>query len=620
MNQYKVNRNGNSSTRKQNNFECASCRSSKKNRIYSCAARTAQQRVIRNFQREQIKAVKNYFDHYKTFKFHLRLSQLLRRVARNEMASSTNQEQHQQSAAAAASNSGQHNLTMQQQQQQQHELLKLIAQHFHNQFYQLGGVARNSISASNQLTTGSNQKLHHQNLNYHHHHHQQQQQHYQEESLNYTTGNTNNTSIHLAAPSIAESQLDLATAAAISNAQQSSNPLNLYSAMNHDLNLFSALGLNLTNNQLVLSLQQQSLIQAAAAARQYEMAKTEAVAAAASVAAAAAATTTNTSATSAEPQSRIRHQKNDITTSIKSLQEREDNHQDEGKARQLKFSIKTILGRGSPQPGAIRMQEQVQEAANNLQQQQHQTLSERLSNKCSAKQDSNKLIKSQTEIDEQLQQIPRGSDYDATESYSDSSSINNSTPNPQTSANILFNQTFSSDHHRATQLNSPSLMTNNLAHQTIKFHQQSGNQNNHAQHQTNHHHPLPFLAGSTAFPWTVAARGKPRRGMMRRAVFSDSQRVGLEKRFQVQKYISKPDRKKLAEKLGLRDSQVKIWFQNRRMKWRNSKERELLSAGGSREQTLPTRNNPNPDLSDVGETLKRLTTTSNGASNVSFNK
>ena len=44
--------------------------------------------------------------------------------------------------------------------------------------------------------------------------------------------------------------------------------------------------------------------------------------------------------------------------------------------------------------------------------------------------------------------------------------------------------------------------------------------------------------------------------MLRRAVFSDYQRKGLEKRFQVQKYISKPDRKKLAEKLGLKDSQV----------------------------------------------------------------
>lgn len=66
--------------------------------------------------------------------------------------------------------------------------------------------------------------------------------------------------------------------------------------------------------------------------------------------------------------------------------------------------------------------------------------------------------------------------------------------------------------------------------------------------------PLP-----SSFPWSamgVGVRGKPRRGMLRRAVFSDFQRKGLEDRFQLQKYISKPDRKKLAEKLALKDSQV----------------------------------------------------------------
>ncbi|XP_031331915.1 homeobox protein DBX1 isoform X1 [Photinus pyralis] len=113
--------------------------------------------------------------------------------------------------------------------------------------------------------------------------------------------------------------------------------------------------------------------------------------------------------------------------------------------------------------------------------------------------------------------------------------------------------------------------------------------------------PLPGT-----FPWAHSGRGKPRRGMMRRAVFSDLQRKGLERRFQIQKYISKPDRKKLAEKLGLKDSQVKIWFQNRRMKWRNSKERELLAAGGSREQTLPNKNNPHPDLSDATDDKPKL--------------
>ncbi|KAM9854106.1 homeobox protein DBX1-B-like [Aulostomus maculatus] len=135
--------------------------------------------------------------------------------------------------------------------------------------------------------------------------------------------------------------------------------------------------------------------------------------------------------------------------------------------------------------------------------------------------------------------------------------------------------------------------------------------------------PLPFLDGSLhpfirasfltassssavpvpgTFSWPLAPRGKPRRGMLRRAVFSDLQRKALERTFQKQKYISKPDRKKLASKLGLKDSQVKIWFQNRRMKWRNSKERELLSTGGCRQQTLPTKTNPHPDLTDVGST------------------
>ncbi|XP_014231990.1 homeobox protein DBX2-like [Trichogramma pretiosum] len=59
-----------------------------------------------------------------------------------------------------------------------------------------------------------------------------------------------------------------------------------------------------------------------------------------------------------------------------------------------------------------------------------------------------------------------------------------------------------------------------------------------------------------------------RRKSWSRAVFSSLQRKGLEKRFIIQKYITKPDRRQLAGTLGLTDAQVKVWFQNRRMKWR----------------------------------------------------
>ncbi|XP_044748434.1 H2.0-like homeobox protein [Coccinella septempunctata] len=70
----------------------------------------------------------------------------------------------------------------------------------------------------------------------------------------------------------------------------------------------------------------------------------------------------------------------------------------------------------------------------------------------------------------------------------------------------------------------------------------------------------------------ISANNGKRKRSWSRAVFSNLQRKGLERRFQLQKYITKPDRRQLAATLGLTDAQVKVWFQNRRMKWRHSKE------------------------------------------------
>ncbi|XP_015793795.1 homeobox protein Nkx-6.1 [Tetranychus urticae] len=53
-----------------------------------------------------------------------------------------------------------------------------------------------------------------------------------------------------------------------------------------------------------------------------------------------------------------------------------------------------------------------------------------------------------------------------------------------------------------------------------------------------------------------------------RPTFSGQQIYILEKTFEQTKYLAGPERAKLAYALGLSGDQVKVWFQNRRTKWR----------------------------------------------------
>ncbi|XP_069423595.1 NK1 transcription factor-related protein 2 [Ovis canadensis] len=96
------------------------------------------------------------------------------------------------------------------------------------------------------------------------------------------------------------------------------------------------------------------------------------------------------------------------------------------------------------------------------------------------------------------------------------------------------------------------------------------------------------LAGSPGSPRPRRRRAEPSSSKPRRArtAFTYEQLVALENKFRATRYLSVCERLNLALSLSLTETQVKIWFQNRRTKWKkqNPGAEGAAQAGGGAPQ------------------------------------